>query len=78
MAKKVIYYRDWDELPIILTLEQVAILLNITFATASRWARAGKIPAVKVVDEWRVEKQAIQNMFNQNREVGYEPNKATA
>lgn len=65
MKKKIIYYRDWDELPVLLTLSQVAILLDITHDTASRWARTGKIPAVKVADEWRVEKQAIREMFNQ-------------
>ncbi|MBQ6873876.1 MAG: helix-turn-helix domain-containing protein [Clostridia bacterium] len=65
MKKKIIYYRDWDELPVLLTLSQVAILLDITHDTAQKWARAGKIPAVKVVDEWRVEKQAIREMFNQ-------------
>lgn len=78
MAKKIIYYRDWDELPVLLTLSQVAILLDITLDTAQKWAKKGKIPAVKIADQWRVEKQAIQNMFNQNREVLYEPNKVTA
>ena len=78
MAKKIIYYRDWDELPVLLTLSQVAILFDMTLDTDQKWAKKGKIPAVKIADQWRVEKQAIQNMFNQNREVGYEPNKATA
>ena len=63
MARKQIYYRDWDELPVILTMSQCAIILDITCDTARRWASEGKLPAVKIADEWRAEKTQIRKMF---------------
>ena len=62
-SKKNIYYRDWNELPLILTLSQLAVLFDISYETAVKWAKNRKIPAVKVADEWRVEKNKIKEIF---------------
>jgi len=50
MAKKLIYYRDWDELPVMLTLEQAALICAKTPDCLRKWASAGKIPASKLPD----------------------------
>ena len=58
------YYKNWDELPLIMTIGQVAILLGKSYETIRLWAKAGNIPAVKIGDEWRVEKNALRRFFD--------------
>lgn len=66
--KKVIYYRNWDELPILLTMGQCAVLLNVSYECATKWAKSGKIPAKKISDKWRVEKHQLKAMFESEKQ----------
>ncbi len=62
--KKPMYYRDWDEMPAVLDLADCAVILKITYETAQKWAKKGKLPATKIGGtEWRVEKTALRKMF---------------
>lgn len=61
--KKYNYYRDWDELPLLLTLEQCAVILNMSYEMTRRWARTGVLPAVKIESTWRVSKDKLRDFF---------------
>lgn len=60
---KQIYYRDWDELPVVLNMSQCAVILDITYETARKWAKNGTLPGVKIGDIWCVEKVQLKQMF---------------
>lgn len=63
---KRVYYRNWDELPAILTLEQVALICVKTYECIRKWAVNGKIPATKTPDGWLVDKEALRAWFIEN------------
>lgn len=67
--KKVLYYRDWDELPVLLRLEECAVILDTSYETVRKWATSGKIPAVKIADIWRVDKRKLQALFENNQDA---------
>lgn len=69
-VKKMIYYRNWEELPVVLTLGQCAVILNVTYELANKWAKEGKLPAIKFGKEWRIEKEKLRAMFNSLSEEG--------
>lgn len=48
-----------NELPPVLTTEQVAQLLGLSAFTIREYARAGKIPAKKVGKAWRFSRGAL-------------------
>ena len=56
-------YRDWDELPLLLTLGQCAILFNKSYETIRTWVRKGVLPATQLGGEYRVAKADVQAMF---------------
>lgn len=53
--------KQWDELPPILTAEQVAAVVGVRPAQVLRWANAGTFPARKISGQWRFPKSAIVN-----------------
>ena len=52
----------------IMTVAEVAEYLKVHRATIYRMARIGKIPAFKIGDDWRFDKDAIEKWMN-NRHV---------
>ena len=40
--------KNWESLPLVLTAEQVALVLGVHVATIRKWRRAGKIRAQKL------------------------------
>lgn len=62
MSKKV--YTSWEDAPAILTLPQMAQLLQIHLNTAKNWVASGKVPAVKVGRAWRIDKEDIKALFD--------------
>lgn len=65
---KKIYYRDWDELPLLLTLEQCAVVLNMSYERVRRWAQTGVLPATKIESTWRVSKFKLRDFFEKTQE----------
>jgi excisionase family DNA binding protein len=48
----------------IMTVAEVAEYLKVHRATIYRMARKGKIPAFKIGDDWRFDKDAIEKWMN--------------
>lgn len=64
---KKVYYRDWDEMPVILTIAQCAMVLQVAERTVTDWAISGKLPAHKVGGKnWRVAKEDLKNLFERS------------
>ena len=51
----------------IMTVEEVAAYLKMSPQVIRRWLREKKLPGVKIGKEWRIDKQAIDDMLKQNR-----------
>ena len=56
-------YYSWDEVPAILTLEQVGVLLDFNEESTRRYCMNGDLPAVKIGKQWRIDKQKLMEMF---------------
>jgi excisionase family DNA binding protein len=47
----------------VLTVQEVAEMLKITPATVYAWCRAGKLPAFKIGQQWRIRARALEEMM---------------
>ena len=47
----------------VLTVQEVAALLKTTPATVYAWCRAGKLPAFKIGQQWRIRARALEEMM---------------
>lgn len=63
MACKRQVYRNWDELPLFLTLGQCAILFNVHYDTIRTRVAKGELPAEKFGKSYRVPKEALIAKF---------------
>ncbi len=50
----------------VLTVQEVADLLKTTPATIYSWCRAGKLPAFKIGQQWRIRAGAFYKMISNN------------
>ncbi len=48
----------------VLTVQEVARLLKTTPATVYAWCRAGKLPAFKIGQQWRIRSGALYRMMS--------------
>ena len=69
MSKKIIYYKDFAAMPAILTPEECANILGISYEQVRKLCRTGALPATKFGKLWRVQKEALQALF-EKREGG--------
>ncbi|MGI5835209.1 MAG: helix-turn-helix domain-containing protein [Chloroflexota bacterium] len=53
----------------VLTVQEVAAMLKTTPATVYAWCRAGKLPAFKIGQQWRIRARALEEMMRR----GYLP-----
>ena len=67
-------WQNWDQVPLVLGLQEVADLLRVHPNTAKKLCQTGKLPAVKVGRAWRVQRKAVKAMLADT----YEPPKVLA
>jgi len=60
MLTKGKYITNWAQVKLLLTLSEVAFILDVSNEQARRLCARGDIPATKVGNEWRVEKTKLQ------------------
>jgi excisionase family DNA binding protein len=56
------HYTDWNHLPLLMSLEEASILLQITPEALRRLCKAGKIPAAQFGKLWRISRDVIRAM----------------
>lgn len=54
-----------DKLPEVMTPKQLAEFLQVSDQTIKRAIKAGKLKAFKVVKDWRIEKEAVEEWLKQ-------------
>lgn len=58
--KKWTPYRDWDQLDLVLDVEQLCAVLRITEPTALKLLQSGEIPGWQIARRWRISRDALR------------------
>lgn len=53
----------WSDVPLMLTVDETARLLNISAVTIRRKCVSGSIKAAKICDSWRIDRDALLEQF---------------
>lgn len=56
-------YTDWSRVPLVLCIDQAAVLLQMTPENLRKLCRQGKIPAMQLGSEWRISKDSIREQL---------------
>ena len=56
-------WTNWDQVPLVLGVKDVADLLGVHYNTVKKMAQDGRLPAVKVGRAWRIQREAIKAML---------------
>ena len=59
-------YTSWNELPVLLSIDETALLMRIGRDSVSKMCQEGTIPAMRFGKQWRIDKIKLQEMFNIN------------
>lgn len=51
---------SWERLPVSMTIEQAAVLLQLTDGGVRELCRRGVVPAVRLGKEWRIARDALR------------------
>ena len=52
---------EWTNLPLVLTTQQVADLLQVDHRTITNYCQRGQIKAFKIGKHWRITREALLN-----------------
>ena len=53
-------YTNWNAVPLMLDITQAAILMQITPENLRKLCQQGKVPAIHIGKEWRIDRDAIR------------------
>lgn len=56
-------YMNWEQLPLIMTLEEACCLIRASDVTVRKYITEGKIRGVKCGNGWRIERDSIKKLF---------------
>ncbi len=56
---------NWDALPVIMDIEMVALIFNVTTVTIKNWIYTGELVGRKVGRKWFFDKEYIQSLFEE-------------
>ena len=59
------YYRDYDELPMMLTPEDLAVLMFVKTRTIYDWIKAERIQAIKIGKQFRIPKEWVKKLLDE-------------
>ena len=57
-----VQWKSWDEVPLVLTVQQVSDLLQVHPNTLKKWIRAGRLPAMKAGRDYRIRREIIDQL----------------
>ena len=56
-------YTDWSRVPLMLTISQAAVLIQITPEHLRTLCRKGIVPAMQLGQEWRIDREVVREML---------------
>lgn len=54
-------YFDWNNIPVLLTLQEASALLQVTPECLRKQCIAGTLPTIQIGKNWRVDRDALMN-----------------
>lgn len=57
------FYLTWDEVPVLISLEQASILLGIGIDAVRKQCVKNELPATKIGKTWHIDKQRLMEQF---------------
>ena len=54
-------YYNWDNLPVLFSLQESSVLLQVTPECIRKYCISGKLPAIQIGKSWRVDRDALMN-----------------
>lgn len=54
-------YYNWDNIPVLLSLQEASVLLQVTPECLRKQCIAGTRPAIRIGKSWRVDRDALMN-----------------
>jgi excisionase family DNA binding protein len=57
---------EWSSLPLVLTTEQVAEILQVDHRTVTNYCQRNIIPAFKIGNHWRISKEALKKFVGES------------
>jgi len=63
--KKWTPYRDWEQLDVVLTVEQVCAVLRISRPTCVKLLQSGALPGAKIAGQWRIDRDALRDCLRE-------------
>lgn len=58
------HYYDWNRVPLMLTIDQAAVLIQITPEHLRTLCRKGIVPAMQLGQEWRISRDVVRERLN--------------
>lgn len=62
-VKKLKRYLNWDDIPIIITIKEAAVILHCSEITVKRKLESGVLKGYKDVGGWRISKDYFKSIF---------------
>lgn len=60
-------YLTWDDVPVLISLEQAAILLGVGVDAVRKYCVANELPAKRIGKVWHIDKQKLMEQFGYAR-----------
>ena len=60
-------YLSWNDVPALIDLEQASILLGLNIESVRRYCVIGKLPAIQIGKQWRIDKEKLMKMFEKQK-----------
>lgn len=58
---------NWEKLPVILDLQTVALIFNVTETTVKTWIYKGQLTGSKIGHKWIFDKEYIKSLTSYNK-----------
>lgn len=56
-------YLTWEEVPVLISLEQASILLGVGVDAVRKYCIADELPAIRIGKVWHIDKQKLMQKF---------------
>jgi excisionase family DNA binding protein len=60
-------YLTWDDVPVLISLEQAAILLGVGVDAVRKYCVANELPAIRIGKNWHIDKRKLMEKFGYTR-----------
>ena len=64
------YITDWSKVPVLIDVPYAMVLLGMSRPTVSRLCQNGDLPAVKIGEQWRIDRDKLKKYIEGEGDYG--------